>query len=366
MGNETPKQLVNYIAPGAPATRRPATGDEPFLRPEIGFTPAWYHHAVGVDFGERWHTEPAYRRDAVIAMAHELKRRFSAVNVGWIDDADEPADLLTGTFGACCVAAIYGLRIVYAETGWPTTEHHYLTPPEVDTLEPPDLDANPFFADLMAQVEWIARRNGQVHGYVNWQGVLNNAYRLCGEDLFADMLLEPARAQHLFDCVAQTMTDAATRLYERQRNTGVDVRHFTISNCLVNMVSPETYAEMLLPFDRRFAETFGVLGVHNCAWNADPYVPHYARLPDVGYIDMGLDSDLAAARSAFPRARRAVMVTPMDLTHKDLAELGRDLERCARDYGPCDVVFADIDTDTPDDRVLSVVEACAEISRQFD
>ena len=78
--------------------------------------------------------------------------------------------------------------------------------------------------------------------------------------------------------------------------------------------------------------------MHNCAWNADPYVPHYARLPDVGYIDMGLDSDLAVARNVFPHARRAVMVTPMDLTHKDLPELRRDLERCARDYGPCDVV----------------------------
>ena len=51
-------QLVSYIAPGAPATRRPAEGNEPFLRPEIGFTPAWYRQHLDIDFGERFHTRP--------------------------------------------------------------------------------------------------------------------------------------------------------------------------------------------------------------------------------------------------------------------------------------------------------------------
>ena len=57
-------ELVSYIALSAPATRRPGTGDEPFLRPEFGFTPKWYRDAVGVDFGERWHLDPEYRRTA--------------------------------------------------------------------------------------------------------------------------------------------------------------------------------------------------------------------------------------------------------------------------------------------------------------
>ena len=65
-------QLISYIAPAAPATRRPATGAEPFLRPEIGFTPRWYRDAAGCDFGERWHNDPACRRDAVVRMGREL------------------------------------------------------------------------------------------------------------------------------------------------------------------------------------------------------------------------------------------------------------------------------------------------------
>ncbi|MGD8500556.1 MAG: hypothetical protein PVJ86_07900, partial [Phycisphaerales bacterium] len=83
-------QLISYIAPGAPATRRPATGQEPFLRPEIGFTPRWYHEAIGVDFDRRWHTDPAYRKEAISAMRKELARRFRGTAIGGIDRPDKP------------------------------------------------------------------------------------------------------------------------------------------------------------------------------------------------------------------------------------------------------------------------------------
>ena len=119
----TPNQLISYIAPGAPATRRPADGNEPAVRPEIGFTPAWYRQHLDIDFGQRWHTDPAYRRETVIAMREELRRRFPGSRIGRIDRADMPLDLLTGTYGAGTVAAIYGVPIVYAEDNWPKCEH---------------------------------------------------------------------------------------------------------------------------------------------------------------------------------------------------------------------------------------------------
>jgi hypothetical protein len=359
------RQLISYIAPSAPATRRPATGSEPFLRPEIGFTPKWYHEALSIDFGEHWHTSPAYRREMLVSMGRELRRRFGEHNVGWVQNPDEPTDLLTGTFGACTVAAIYGIPIVYATDNWPNCEHRYLSASQVDSLELPKLDVNPFFNDLMKQVEWIANEIGRVEGFINWQGVLNNAYRLRGEEIFIDIALEPTRAQHLFECVATTMIDAARRLYERQRQTGVDVQFFTVSNCLVNMVSPEQYRDLLLPFDRVIAEAFGLIGIHNCAWSADPYIQHYATIPQVGYVDMGLESDLPRARNAFPYARRAIMYTPMALANEALVEIRQDLERIAREYGPCDVVFADIEAGTPDKRVTDVIKLCEQLSAEF-
>ena len=327
------RQLVSYIAPAAPATRRPASGDEPFLRPEIGFTPAWFRQHLPIDFGRPWHLDPQYRREAVIAMRELLRVRFPGTAIGRADRPDEPLDLLTGLFGACSVAAIYGVPIVYAPDNWPNCEHQYLTDEQVDALVPPDLDANPHFQQILDQVDWIAARQGRVEGYVNWQGVLNNAQRLRGQQLFVDMLEAPERATRLFECVCQTMLDAVARLHARQRQTGVDPRFFTVSNCLVNMVSPVQYEALLLPLDRRLAEAFPSFGIHNCAWNANPYLSAYASLPNVAYVDMGLNTDLRRARELFPRARRAVMYTPMDLARKSLEEIRQDLRGSPANWG---------------------------------
>lgn len=355
-------QLVSYIAPGAPATRRPAEANEPFLRPEIGFTPAWYQQHLDINFGKRFHTDPAYRRECVVKMRSELKRRFSGTQIGGIDRPDAPLDLLTGTYGVCTVAAIYGVPIVYADNNWPNCGHDYLTDEQLARLEPPDLDRNPHFAQLMEQVEWIAAREGRVEGFINWQGVLNNAQRLRGEQLLIHVLEEPGKAQHLFACVCETMIQGLRRLHERQRASGVDVRFVTVSNCLVNLVSPKVYRELLLPFDQKLAAVYGCIGIHNCAWSATPYLEAYAQVPDIGYIDMGIKSALARAKALFPAARRAVMHTPMDAANKTLPEIEADFERLAREYAPCDVVIADLEAGTPDARVAELVELCKKFS----
>ena len=144
-----PNQLVSYIAPAAPATRRPAEGDESFLRPEVGFTPGWYRQSLEIDFGERFHTDPAYRKQAIIAMRNELKNRFADTGIGGIHRSDEHLDLLTGTYGIVSVAAIYGRRIVYSSDCWPDLEVNYLSDQEADALVPPDLDRNGHFLSLL-------------------------------------------------------------------------------------------------------------------------------------------------------------------------------------------------------------------------
>ena len=212
-------QLISYIAPGAPATRRTARGNEPYLRPEIGFTPAWFSEALDIDFGERWHNDPENRKSAILKMKELLEARFPGIPVG--GGVDAPVDLLTGAFGACTIAAIYGVPIRFDPRNWPVNEHRYLDDSAVDALQPPDLAKNLFFQNLMQQVEWIVLDQGCVEGFINWQGVLNNAQRLRGQQLFLDMIIAPERARHLFECVCQTMIDAAKLLHDRQRVSGV-------------------------------------------------------------------------------------------------------------------------------------------------
>ncbi|GMR23859.1 MAG: hypothetical protein BMS9Abin37_2333 [Acidobacteriota bacterium] len=367
MSTAPSQPLVSYIAHAAPATRRPASGNEPFLRPEVGFTPKWFKDALDIEFGERWHTDPAFRRETIAAMSTETRKRFGTrTDLGILQHPDEPVDVLTGTYGALLVPGIYGVPLQFQDVDWPWSQPgQFLDDRAADTLEPPDLEDNPFWEQFMSQLDWIDHHVGRLEGFMNWQSVVNNSYRLRGEELFIDMILEPNRVKHVFDCVSETMIDGMRRLYARQKKSGVELTHCTISNCMVNLLSPEHYQELVLPHDRKLAEAFATVGVHNCAWNADAYVPHYATLPGVGYIDMGLESDLVEAKRAFPKARRALMYTPMDVREKPVETIEQDLDRFAREYGPCDLVLADIESGTSDQRILDIFDLCERLSDKY-
>ncbi len=359
-------QLISYIAPGAPATRRPAgieSNSLAFLRPEIGFTPRWYSKSLGIVFDERWHSDPSYRKQTRIAMAVELEKRFPEKAIG--RNGDGSLDLLTGTYGASAIAAIYGVPIRYDVEQWPISEHKYLTEQDIDNLTPPDLENNPFFNSLMNQVQWIADNEGKINGYMNWQGVLNNAQRLRGQDIFMDMFLAPERTMHLFECVSTTMIEAAKIVHREQNKFAAELSFFTLSNCLVNMVDPGLYEEFLLPFDQKIAAAFDVIGIHNCAWSATPYLDSYSKIHGITYLDMGQDSDLLKTRDLFPDTRRAIMYTPMELANKPLNEIRKDLNHIAAEYGPCDIVAADIEHGTPDNKILEFIDLCKVISNEY-
>lgn len=358
------QQLISYIAPGAPATRRPATEALPFLRPEIGFTPKWYRQSLGIDFGEQWHKDPIFRKVAISLMRKELQRRFPGKKIGWLDEKGETIDLLTGVHGACTIAAMFGVPVRYESDQWPVSEHYNLSDEEMMKVEPVDPLTNPFFRSLLEQVEMIAASEGKVVGFINWQGVLNNAQRIRGQQLFMDMLIDPEMTMNLLESVTNTMIAAIKALHHRQLASGVDYDFVTISNCLVNMIQPELYEEFILPFDNRISNEFGSIGIHNCAWNASPYLAGYALVPHVGYLDMGIDSDLRKAKELFPETRRSLMYTPMDLANKNAGLIRKDLEYIAENYGPCDLVAADIEADTPDGKVLEFIDLCQEISEK--
>jgi hypothetical protein len=358
-------QLISYIALGAPATRRPASKELQFLRPEIGFTPNWYHKAINIDFGEKWHTDPAFRKQSILTMREEIDNRFPENRIGRISNNKNDLDLLTGLYGACPIAAVYGVPFRYEKNQWPTSEHFYLPENQMQKLQPPDLTSNTFYQSILQQMDWIAENEGKVHGFMNWQGVLNNAQRIRGQELFIDMLINPEATKNLLKCVTSTMIAGAKTLQQKQNKSGVDYTFFTVSNCLVNMLSPELYQEFILPFDKKIADSFETIGIHNCAWNANPYLEDYASVPKVGYIDMGIESDLKKARSLFPKTRRSLMYTPMDLANKSFNEIRDDLLLISKNYGPCDIVAADIEHGTPDHKVSDFISLCEEISEKY-
>ena len=358
-------QLRYYIAFGAPPTREQAEGTEPFMRPEVGFTQRWYHHYCGLDFGERWHADPDLRMKGWERMRGEIRRRFPGRNIGG-SEGDDPPDLLTGTYGGCVVSSVYGQEIRYWPDNWPASAPgQELSDEEADELKPPEMEHNAVFSGILKQMDRIERLTGTIRGFLNWQGVLNSAFRLRGDAIFMDMIETPERASRIFECVANTMIEGYQLVHARQRGAGTDYRFGTTANCVVNMVSPQHYERLLLPFDLRLRSAFLNFGIHNCAWRVDPYLPGYSRVPNLGYLDMGLESDLTEVKRLFPKSRRNLIYTSMDMMNKADGQIRDDFERIARDLGPCDLGLPNVELGVSDERILFAMDLCEELSDRY-
>jgi hypothetical protein len=156
------------------------------------------------------------------------------------------------------------------------------------------------------------------------------------------------------------MIRLARRVQERQRASGFPIDQLSVSNCVMNMISPQVYEEFVYPFDRRIAVSFERFGVHTCNWDVTPYIEVLSRLPNLGYLDMGIMSDLRTVRRTFPDTYRAVLYSPVRHQEAAPVALRTDMAKVYRELAPCDLVMADIQASTPDERVRELLAVCRE------
>lgn len=358
------KKLRYYINLGAPPIRTEAAGDEPFMRPEVGFNPSWFYKFCEIDFSEKWHKDVHYRFNCHEKMRAEIKKRFPGYNIGGVLN-DEPYDLLTGVYGIGIIDSIFGRPLQYYNDKWPATIGAHLSDEEILSLEVPDLSCNKFFMNIIEQVDDIYKYTGSARGFLNWQGNLNTAFRFRGETIFIDLMEENEIIDRLLTIVSDTFLEGVKRIYAKQKEYNIDYNFSTIANCTVNMVGPDLYGSRLLKYDQKIANEFPIIGVHNCAWTVTPYLNLYSQIPNVAYIDMGIDSDLKKAREIFPDARRNCLYKSIDLKDKSNEEIRNDFVFIAENLAPCDVGMPDIEDDVPDEKIKFAIDLCKELSDKY-
>ncbi len=319
-----------------------------------GFTPKWFRTRMGLNYEEPWHTDVELRKESLIKMKHTLNQHFPTLRLG--GSSDEQIDALGGTLsvlkGTTVISNILGSDIHYMDDNWPANPPGELTEDEVDNMSVPDLDNNPAFQDLIRQMDEIENRYGKIEGVINFQGVLNNAFRVWGQGIFIEIIENPQRAHHVLAVVTETMLTVIKAIYARQNKSGVERDFFVTSNCVVNMLSQEHYEEFLLPYDKNLSEAFTYFGIHNCAWNVDAYIDGYSEIEKLGYLDFGVDSDLERIAEVFPKARRCMMYSPVSLENLSLEEITADLTHVRDTLGHCEIIITDIEDTCPDQRVL--------------
>jgi len=351
-------KLRNHIPISGPARREPANGSESAMRVSLGLEPGWYAQRCGVDFSEKWHKDPYYRYETLKNMKQELVRAFPSVTYWDISCSDDLATI-SGCYGAYPIPHAFGIPLVYAPNRWPAlVPGKKLEITEIEKLDAEKILSGPVVEELFSQMDTIEKEWGKIHGYLNWQGILNNAFNLRGQEIFLDIYDKPDFVHHFFSIIYEVMVRLAQRVQERQRRSGFDINQMSVSNCVMNMISPEQYEEFVFPYDSKIAYQFERFGVHTCNWNVTPYIEVLSRLPKLGYLDMGIMSDLPRVKETFINTYRAVLYSPVTLQEAGLKEIRRDMEKIYRELSPCDVVMADIQATTPDESVNQFIEIC--------
>jgi len=362
-------QLRNHIPICGSGNREPCTGNESYFRAVLGFTPKWYNDRLGIDFSEIWHHDPFYRYETITLAKKYLTELFPSIEnfrPKYEDGVDYDCATLNGVCGAVFISAVLGQKIYYAKDNWPSTDtsKHY-SKEEIFALPPFDPATNPAFLELQAQMDVMEKNWGRIPGYLNcFQGILNNAMRLRGEEIFVDMLDDPGFVKRFFSQIYETTLTVAKLVQQRQRKSGFYIDQFSSSNCVVNMISPDLYEEFVLPFDMKFSAEFSRYGIHTCNWNASPYLESMRKIGKMGYLDMGMDTDMVKARELFPDARLAVLYSPVKIENLPLEDIRRNFNKIRDELGPCDIILADIETTAPNWKVQAVVQIADELAEQ--
>lgn len=335
-----------------------AAGGE--VRVHTAFVPGWYTSRTPFDYGKRWHDDPEYRRQSLMAMGGVLERSFPELELG-----RKPRELpgsISQAYTTAVMAALFGQEIVYRASDWPDNYGPKLTDEQAEELAVPEIESHWLYKDLMKQLDEVESRWGSATGILNYQGVLNTAFRLRGQSIFIDMLDNPERAHHVLSVVCDTMVRFVDAIYARCAESGTKVRHFVTSNCVVNMISGAQYIEFILPYDTRLAEHYEFFGIHNCGWSVDAYVEPYAGIGKVTYLDFGIDSDLAKIRRYFDeRVTLSPIFNPTDISGKSQAEMRKVLERIHAELGVCHPILGAMDDSVPLESIRGFYRLVSEI-----
>ena len=367
--NAQKKQLRGYIPLSVPLNWEPVTGKEPPLRIGASFTMNWFHKRVGVDFSEPFHVDPVFRFESIMKMKNHVRESFPDIayfREHDLDGLERECATVSGVFGVCLMAMVYGLKPVYFNNNWPAIHpDNHLSVEQIKKLKPFDLKNNPAVEQLFEQMDTIQKKWGVIDGYVNYQGILNNAFKLRGDEIFIDMVDDPGFVHHLFGHITETMIELIHMVQKRQRESGFYADSMSTSNCLVNMISPEMYSEFILSCDIRLSQVFEAFGVHTCNWIVDPYIDAFKKIENLGYIDFGFNSDLERIGRVFKNVRKHVFYNPSDLENKTEQEIKDDVLKICKHLGPCDLSVPDIEYFVPDEKIIRFFELAESVAKTY-
>lgn len=342
-------------------TERPA-----FLPVELVFNPNWWHRTAGICFDESFYLDPQVRIHNDLRMRRVLHERFGSLGLGEPDPRPRPVIGSLHVAGGFVIPALLGAEIRFAPDAAPQPLPLHLSPEQIEKLEKPDFRHTWPMDVLISQMDALEAEWGYLVGDLNTDGLLNAAYHLYGQDLFADFHTAPERVSRLLAMIAELIADVAGYIRRRTGSCSISVNRmvehtdpqlFLHANCSVPMISPRSYQAIQLPIEAQMANRLRPFGIHHCGDNLQRYMPAYARLQPA-FVDVGWGSDVAACRQALPDAFLNLRLSPMRMLTCSPEEIAADTEALLQAAGPPEsagVCCINMDYGTPDENIFAMM-----------
>ena len=200
-------------------------------------------------------------------------------------------------FGTAQIAAAFGCEMYVPKDSLPAAGSHILAKAkDVRNLAKPRIDAGWYGKLAEWNRIWLEKLpEGIAIQHPDIQSPFNSAHLIRGNDIFTDLYDFPEEVDALLKLVTDFMIDVV-RLH--QSMNGEDGKWFCdwgslwqgaarMSNCSMQMISPEDYTAHVLKHDIRFLKAIGGGRIHYCGKSRE-VIDEFGKIPMLS----GLDADM--------------------------------------------------------------------------
>lgn len=307
--------------------------NNPILPIEIIFHPSWWHKHTAISFDEDFFYHPLKRVESERRMEQELHNRFGHWGLGADHNKNLPHLGAVHLAAGYLISELLGCQIRYAENQAPQV----LCPHREDFKLNIDPALNyPALARLRRLIDQLRTRFGYVCGDINWQGVLNVALDLRGDEMLSSLLFQPEESYRYFQDIAAVIEHFVRFIHAQTASSSISVnrivRHlappiFLHSECTHTMISEDLYEHFLLPIDLHWNQTLQPFGVHYCGSDPHRYANSYAKIPRLAFLDLGWGGNIRLLREKLPHTFFSLRLDPVTINRTPDDELADTIRR---------------------------------------
>jgi len=330
----------------------------PIRAMRIGFAPSWWHTKHGIEFGEKYVFDPDYRVETVRYKWAEFNRMYPDMNVG----ASDPEPAVIGiNFANAAAAAAFGCEVIYPVNNYPLARHFADEDAVMRVKIPEDIENTFPYSEMISQIKYLNRKLGADRKPgIGKNGILNDAFSLRGDELFADLAEDNALGKRMMDMSLQFGLD----LYDYNESIGIKGGGICLANCTAELIGPSMYEDWQLDYDREYAgyarKHGGGFVLHHCGDSFDDFIEVYKKLPNPVLVDVAQTAGVRKMLDAFPDSQVNIGFLSswlMAATAADVrAYTERLMEESRGDWQRLSVVVADLDIYTPESHIQEVFD----------